>query len=162
MHEYEVTVILKSNISEEDHAQLIERIETWLVPNEESRATLLKPKHWGLRKMAYPIQKHVEGYYAFYEVMLDTDVIDNIERSMQYNESILRYMFIRKEDGKEQEQAPSEEAVVEAIEEAIVEEIIEEAIEEAIVEEIIEEAIEEAIVEEIVEEAIEEESSSDA
>lgn len=98
MREYEVTVILKTNISEEDHAQLIERIEAWLVPDEEARATLLKPKHWGARKMAYPIQKHLEGYYAFYEVQLATGVIDDIERNMQYNESILRYMFIRKED----------------------------------------------------------------
>ena len=98
MREYEVTVILKSTISEEDHAQLIERIDSWLVPSEEARATLLKPKHWGLRKMAYPIQKHTEGYYAFYEVQLDTNAIDAIERNMQYNESILRYMFIRKEE----------------------------------------------------------------
>ena len=110
MREYEVTVILKSNISEEDHAQLIERIETWLVPDESARATLLKPKHWGLRKMAYPIQKHTEGYYAFYEVQLETNVIDKIERNMQYNESILRYMFIRKEEDKAKpEEAPAEE-----------------------------------------------------
>lgn len=98
MREYEVTVILKSTISEEEHAQLIERIDTWLVPSEEDRATLLKPKHWGLRKMAYPIRKHTEGYYAFYEVQLETNAIDDIERQMQYNESILRYMFIRKEE----------------------------------------------------------------
>ena len=98
MREYEVTVILKSTISEEEHAQLIERIDAWLVPSEEDRATLLKPKHWGLRKMAYPIKKHTEGYYAFYEVQLDTNAIDSIERQMQYNEDILRYMFIRKEE----------------------------------------------------------------
>lgn len=98
MREYEVTVILKSTISEEEHAQLIERLDSWLVPSEEDRATLLKPKHWGLRKMAYPIKKHTEGYYAFYEVQLETNVIDDIERQMQYNENILRYMFIRKEE----------------------------------------------------------------
>ncbi len=126
MREYEVTVILKTNISEEDHAQLIERIETWLVPDEGVRASLLKPKHWGVRKMAYPIQKHVEGYYAFYEVQLATGVIDDIERNMQYNESILRYMFIRKEeDGKKPEAAPEaaavEEAIVAEVEEAAVE-----------------------------------------
>ena len=121
MREYEVTVILKSNITEEDHAQLIERIEAWLVPDEESRATLLKPKHWGLRKMAYPIQKHVEGYYAFYEVHLETGVIDKIERSMQYNESILRYMFIRKEDDVTKETAVVAESV-KAVEEAASEE----------------------------------------
>ena len=121
MREYEVTVILKSNISEEEHAQLIERVEAWLVPDEEARATLLKPKHWGLRKMAYPIQKHVEGNYAFYEVQLDTDVIDGIERSMQYNENILRYMFIRKEDSVVEETAVVAESV-KAVEEAASEE----------------------------------------
>lgn len=121
MREYEVTVILKTNISEEEHAQLIERIEAWLVPDEEARATLLKPKHWGVRKMAYPIQKHVEGYYAFYEVQLETGVIDGIERSMQYNESILRYMFIRKEDDVTKETAVVAESV-KAVEEAASEE----------------------------------------
>jgi len=48
-----------------------------------------------------------------------------------------------------------EEAVVEAVEEAIVEELIEEAVEEAIVEELIEEAVVEAETEELLEEAVE-------
>ncbi len=107
MREYEVTVILKSNISEEDHDKLIERIAAWLVPDEDARASLLTAKHWGNRKLAYPIKKHTEGFYAFYEVQLENDAIPNIERNMQYNESILRYMFIRKEEEakKEVEQA---------------------------------------------------------
>ncbi len=62
MREYEVTAILKSNISEDDHNQLIERINAWLVPDEDARATLLKAKHWGTRKLAYPILKHTEVY----------------------------------------------------------------------------------------------------
>ncbi len=103
MREYEVTVILKSNINEDDHNKLIERINAWLVPDEDARGTLMKEKHWGTRKLAYPILKHKEGYYAFYEVQLETDVIPNIERNMQYNENILRYMFIRKEEDVKKE-----------------------------------------------------------
>ncbi|MEZ4513473.1 MAG: 30S ribosomal protein S6 [Chloroflexota bacterium] len=95
MREYEVTVILQSKLEEPQRNQLIEAVSELLVPGAGEDE---KPKVdvWGRRKMAYPIRKQTEGFYVLYHASMDPARIDDIERSMQYNEDILRYLVIRK------------------------------------------------------------------
>lgn len=94
MREYEVTVILQPQLEEAERNQVIEKLNELLVPGKEEDA--LKADHWGLRQLAYPIRKFTEGYYILYEVKLDPSRIRDIERSMEFNEDILRYMVVRK------------------------------------------------------------------
>ncbi len=96
MREYEVTIIIQSQLEEEERAKLIERISELLVPGaaEEDEPAI---DEWGMRRMAYPIQKNTEGYYVLYDTRLDASRIPEIERSMQYMEDVLRYLVIRKE-----------------------------------------------------------------
>ena len=48
------------------------------------------------QQLAYPIKKFQEGYYILYEAQIDPTRISDIERSMQYNEDIIRYLVVRK------------------------------------------------------------------
>jgi small subunit ribosomal protein S6 len=56
----------------------------------------MNANHWGVRQLAYPIKKFTEGYYVLYEAKIDPTRIKDIERSMQYNEDVLRYLVVRK------------------------------------------------------------------
>ena len=96
MREYEVTIIIQPQLEESERNQLIERVSELLVPGatEETKPTA---DHWGLRRLAYPINKFTEGYYVLYEGSLDPSRITDIERSMQYIEDVLRYLVVRKE-----------------------------------------------------------------
>lgn len=96
MRDYEVTIIIQPQLEESERNSLIEQIGELLVPGAEEEA---KPtvNEWGLRRMAYPIQKFTDGYYVLYEGMLDPGRLSEIERSMQYTEDVLRYMIVRKE-----------------------------------------------------------------
>jgi len=96
MREYEVTIIIQPQLEESDRNKLIEQVSDLLVPGAEEEA---KPtvNEWGLRRMAYPIQKFTEGYYVLYEGSLDPTRVTEIERSMQYMEDVIRYLVIRKE-----------------------------------------------------------------
>jgi small subunit ribosomal protein S6 len=96
MREYEVTIIIQPQLEESERNSLIEQVSDLLVPGAEDET---KPavNEWGLRRMAYPIQKFTEGYYVLYEGSLDPSRITEIERSMQYMEDVLRYLVIRKE-----------------------------------------------------------------
>ena len=96
MREYEVTIIIQPQLEEDERKELIERISELLVPGAKEEE---KPNadEWGMRRLAYPIQKYNEGYYVLYESVLDLDRIPEIERSMQYMEDVLRYMVVRKE-----------------------------------------------------------------
>ena len=96
MREYEVTIIIQPKLEEEARNELIERVTSWLTVGEDEAG---KPvvHLWGERRLAYPIQKHDTGYYVFYEAKLNPDGITDIERNMLYNEDIIRFLFIRKE-----------------------------------------------------------------
>ena len=48
--------------------------------------------------MAYEIKKFTEGYYVLYEAKIDPARIREIERNFQFNDDILRYLVVRKEE----------------------------------------------------------------
>ncbi len=96
MREYEVTVIFQANLDDEARSALVERVSGWLTHGEAEGD---KPVQnvWGQRRLAYSIRKSTEGYYILFDAKLDPQRIADIERSMQYTDDILRYMFVRKE-----------------------------------------------------------------
>ena len=95
MRDYEVTVVIQPQLDEAERAQVIERLSNLLVPGPKEDGALTA-NHWGTRQLAYPIRKFTEGYYVLYEAKIDPARIKDIERSMQYNEDVLRYLVVRK------------------------------------------------------------------
>jgi small subunit ribosomal protein S6 len=95
VREYEVTVVIQPQLEEAERNQAIERLGNLLVPGSKEDGALTA-NHWGVRQLAYPIKKFQEGYYVLYEAQIDPTRIKDIERSMQYNEDILRYLVVRK------------------------------------------------------------------
>lgn len=95
MREYEFTIIIQPQLEEGERDKLIESISDLLVPGakEDDKPTV---NIWGMRRLAYPIEKHIEGYYVLYEANADSTRIPEIERSLQYMEDVLRYMSVRK------------------------------------------------------------------
>jgi small subunit ribosomal protein S6 len=96
MREYEVTFVLQPELNDQERSELIERIQGWLIPagTEVPEPTI---NHWGQRQLAYPIRDYTEGYYLYYEVMLDPVRIADIERNVKFTDNILRHLFVRKE-----------------------------------------------------------------
>lgn len=95
MREYEVTVVIQPQLEDTERNQLIERLSNLLVPGSKEDGALTA-NHWGMRNLAYPIKKFTEGYYVLFEAQIDPTRIKEIERSMQYNEDVLRYLVVRK------------------------------------------------------------------
>jgi len=95
VREYEVTVVIQPQLEEAERGQLIERLSNLLVPGSKEDGALTA-NHWGMRNLAYPIKKFQEGYYVLYEAQIDPTRIKDIERSMQFNEDVLRYLVVRK------------------------------------------------------------------
>ncbi len=95
MRDYEVTVVIQPQLEDTERNQMIERLDNLLVPGSKEDGALTA-NHWGVRQLAYPIKKFQEGYYILYEAQIDPTRISDIERSMQYNEDIIRYLVVRK------------------------------------------------------------------
>lgn len=96
MRDYELTIILKPDLEEEARDEIVKRVTGWLThgDGETDKPTI---DFWGQRTLAYPIQKYTEGYYVFYEAKLDPSEISEIERNIQFVDSILRHLVVRKD-----------------------------------------------------------------
>ncbi len=97
MRDYEITIILQPELEEAARDSLIERIEGWIAPGE-NKAEYLRPNHWGMRQLAYPIRQFNRGYYLYYEAWVEPARVNEIERNLQYTEDVLRYLFVRKDE----------------------------------------------------------------
>jgi small subunit ribosomal protein S6 len=95
VRDYEVTVVIQPQLEDAERNQVIERLSNLLVPGSKEDGALTA-NHWGVRQLAYPIKKFQEGYYVLFEAKIDPSRIRDIERSMQYNEDVLRYLVVRK------------------------------------------------------------------
>lgn len=96
MREYEVTIIVQPNLEEAARKELIERVSGWLTHGEGETAQPVA-NHWGLKQLAYPINKHKQGYYVLYEANLDPARIADTEQNLRYVEDLLRFLVVRKE-----------------------------------------------------------------
>lgn len=94
MREYEITIIFQPELTDDERDQLMERVQSWMAPEEgELQVTV---DEWGMRQLAYPIRDFRQGYYIYMEATLEPSQIAEIERNLQYNDEILRYLFVRK------------------------------------------------------------------
>ena len=60
-----------------------------------------KTEQWGLRNLAYRINKNKKGHYVLLNVDAEPAAVAEMERNMKLNEDVLRYMTIRVEEHEE-------------------------------------------------------------
>ena len=101
IREYEVTILINPNIEDQEVTQYIENFTGLLTHGEGDAA---KPVYhaWGKRQLAYEIKRHKDAHYLHFEASLDGTKIRDIERDMNYDENILRYLFVKKEAIKDE------------------------------------------------------------
>ncbi|HOW03251.1 MAG: 30S ribosomal protein S6 [Caldisericia bacterium] len=90
MRAYEAVFIFDPELSEDSVAQLKERI----VNTINSSGNLLGIDIWGKRKLAYPINKKLEGIYYIFEFMGDATLPKELKRLTTITESIIRSMIV--------------------------------------------------------------------
>jgi small subunit ribosomal protein S6 len=60
----------------------------------ENGAELVHEEDWGLRKLAYPIQKKNTGYYHLFEYKSAGSLIDIVETEFRRDERIMRFLTV--------------------------------------------------------------------
>ena len=94
MRIYELCLILHSDTVEEQQDQLLQTI-TEIITGQSG--SVLKTEKWGKKNFKYVIKKQSKGHYCFLIFEAPASALKDIERNIMYNESILRYNFIRLE-----------------------------------------------------------------
>ena len=62
---------------------------------ESFKGVIKKRENWGLRNLAYKINKNRKGHYVLLNIDSSSDAITEYERLMRLNEDIIRFLTIR-------------------------------------------------------------------
>lgn len=92
MNSYETVFILTPVLSEEQAKEAVQKFEG------EIKSWGGKIKHsesWGLRKLAYPIQKKSTGFYFLTEFEAGSQVIADLELMLKRDERVMRFLTIK-------------------------------------------------------------------
>lgn len=89
---YELCYILNAVLNEEQTKDLVERVNKYIT---ENGGEVLDVDEWGSRRLAYPIEKKRNGYYVNMHFKAPGALIVKLERAMEINDNILRYLTLR-------------------------------------------------------------------
>lgn len=100
---YEHVFIARQDISETQVATLTQIAENIVV---EGGGKVTKSEYWGLRSLAYKIQKNRRGHYSLLNIDAEHTVIGEIERQFGLHDDILRFLTLRVEAHEDGPSAP--------------------------------------------------------
>jgi len=92
MNHYETVFILTPVLSD---AQMKEAVEKFTGVLTDSGATIVNVENWGLRKLAYPIEKKSTGFYTLVEFDADPEAVKKLEVAYRRDERVIRFLTFR-------------------------------------------------------------------
>jgi len=91
---YETVFIARQDLSD---AQVKALTDSYVKIIEDAKGKVHKIENWGLRNLAYRINKNRRGHYVLIESDTPAPALHEVERTMRLNEDILRFMSIRED-----------------------------------------------------------------
>ncbi len=92
MRHYELMVILDPSLDERTVAP---SLDTFLNVVRQDGGSVDKVDIWGKRRLAYEIAKHSEGIYAVIDIKATPATVNELDRQLGLNESVLRTKVLR-------------------------------------------------------------------
>ena len=94
MNRYETVFIMTPVLSEEQAAETVAKFKGLI---KENGGKIIHEEAWGLRKLAYPIQKKTTGFYHLIEFECDAEYLRPFETEFRRDERIIRFLSTRME-----------------------------------------------------------------
>ena len=93
MKKYELVLILTEEAGKNE--ALAQKLAKEIVSKVKGK--IIDTKVLGVRDLAYPINKIVKGWYGFFVVELDDEVIPEMAKNIKLEEKVIRYLLVRAE-----------------------------------------------------------------
>ncbi len=92
LKQYETVFIMTPVLSEEQLNECVSKFKKIISSSTGSK--IVFENNWGLRKLAYPIQKKTSGFYYLIEFKAEGDIIAKLETEYKRDERIMRFLTI--------------------------------------------------------------------
>jgi len=92
LNHYETVFILTPVLSDSQMKEAVDKFKSVLTGGG---ATITNEENWGLRKLAYPIQKKTTGLYTLLQFDAEPNLISSLETQYRRDERVLRFLTFR-------------------------------------------------------------------
>ena len=92
MNNYETVFIATPVLSDVQFKEFVSKFQGIIT---ENGGQIVHEEDWGLRKLAYPIQKKSTGFYYLIQFEAEGTLIDKIETQYRRDERVLRFLSFR-------------------------------------------------------------------
>lgn len=92
MNQYETVFILTPVLSEQQMKEAVKDYEKFI---KTEGAKMVSKEDWGLRKLAYPIQKKSNGFYTLFEFQAEPSFVANLELKFKRDERVIRFLTVK-------------------------------------------------------------------
>ena len=89
---YEELFIIRPDATEEEISPIVEQVRGVITA---AGGTVDKEDRWGVRKLAYRVQKRNEGYYVLLQFTSDAQTVKEVERRLRVNDAVLKFQTVR-------------------------------------------------------------------
>lgn len=89
---YEMTYILNPVLDDERFKELVDFVNEQI---EKNGGSVIDTDEWGVKQLAYPIEKKNSGYYVNLYFEAPNSTIEPVERNMRINDDIMRYLTLK-------------------------------------------------------------------
>ena len=93
MRNYELMMLLHANLGDEETQNIIDRVTNTI----QDRGELTDLDKKGIRRLAYEIEDEREAYYVVAKFKSEPDFPVSLERSLEINDNVLRYLVVRED-----------------------------------------------------------------
>jgi len=92
MRVYEELFVLKPDAPEEESDGFIEQVKQVIA---SGKGTIDKVDKWGVRKLAYRVQKYNEGLYVLVQFTSSPELVKEVERRMRVADLVIKFITVR-------------------------------------------------------------------
>lgn len=89
---YETVFITRQDLSVGQNEELANTMKQFV---QDNGGTIANTEFWGVRQMAYKINKNKKGHYTLFHIDGPSVSKDELERNLRINEDVLRFMTVK-------------------------------------------------------------------
>jgi len=102
VRDYELVMVVSPDAGDEGFPATVERVSNFI---QERGGEIKDVDQWGRRRLAYPIGRFTEGFYAVTHFSLEPTQVRALEGNLDLAEDVLRHLVVRQDPVPEPVQA---------------------------------------------------------
>ena len=95
MNKYELAVVISAKIEDDERVAALEKVKNTITKHG---GTITNVDEWGKKRLAYEVQKQIEGFYYFIQFEAESNVPAIVEQDVRIMDNVLRFLCVRKDE----------------------------------------------------------------